>query len=46
MVPAFQYTHDLLPLHSVCGDELIEGSEKVDNSQCNMACGGNSTYVD
>ncbi|KAJ7122684.1 glyoxal oxidase N-terminus-domain-containing protein [Mycena crocata] len=29
--------------HTVCGNELIEGSVPAPQSECNMACGGNST---
>ncbi|KAJ6514787.1 glyoxal oxidase N-terminus-domain-containing protein [Mycena vulgaris] len=29
-----------------CGNELIEGATPAAESNCNMACGGNSTYVD
>ncbi|KAJ6589404.1 copper radical oxidase [Mycena capillaripes] len=28
-----------------CGDELIEGAVKVPDSQCNQACGGNTTQA-
>ncbi|KAJ7113154.1 galactose oxidase [Mycena epipterygia] len=28
----------------VCGNELIEGATRAAESDCNLACGGNSTY--
>ncbi|KAJ7720043.1 galactose oxidase [Mycena metata] len=28
-----------------CGNELVEGSVSVPNSECNMACGGNSSQA-